>query len=63
MANAGRHNDTVILNRMINEGKLIKINESDWRAISKIKLIFNQIVLNDQNRKTESGHRYVWHSA
>lgn len=64
MANAGNHNDTRLLKSMIIEGKLIKIYPNDHPVIKKIKLRFNQIVVNDQPYNYNYfGKKGVGHSA
>ncbi len=68
MANAGRHNDTRILKKMIYEGLLIKITDKDYHSnpatVWRIKKLFNDIVQHDEayNHKY-NGKKYIAHSA
>lgn len=64
MANAGNHNDTRLLGRMIREGKLIKISPDDHPVLVKIKERFNDLVLNDDIvRSTYMGQKWDRHTA
>lgn len=64
MANAGNHNDTRLLKRMIKEGKLIRVIPNDNLMMTKIKLRFNSVVANDQSLKyRHDGKNYITHSA
>lgn len=64
MANAGRHNDTRVLNLMIREGKLIKILPTDHQVVVKIKKNFNELVMSDYiTNHSYNGKKYERHSA
>jgi hypothetical protein len=64
MANAGRHNDTKLIQRMIKEERLIKVSDNDHPCAVRIKQMFNHIVSNDiLINANYNGHKYVNHSA
>lgn len=64
MANAGRHNDTRLLKRMIKEEKLIKISPKDHPFVKIAKLKFNEIVIGDIMANSNfGGKKFVTHSA
>lgn len=64
MANAGNHNDTRLIKKMILEGKLIKISPDDSAVLVMIKERFNDIVIHDDIvRNTFMGKKYDSHTA
>jgi hypothetical protein len=66
MANAGNHNDTRILKRMIFEGKLIKISGKDYENVTvlRIKSRFNDLVRKDEvYTSSYMGKKYKGHKA
>lgn len=64
MANAGNHNDTRLIKKMISEGKLIKISPDDNPVLVMIKERFNDIVIHDDIvRNTFMGKKCDSHTA
>lgn len=64
MANAGRHNDTQLIKKMIFDEKLIRIEPTDHHIAKQIKFRFNALVMTDTLRNGNyNGRKYVSHSA